>query len=234
MAQFMPWILDGLLVFLLLYCTYKGYRSGFARTVVSFIGYLLSVAVAAAVGNFAGHIFEKAARTPVLEFVNEKVGTAAGDDLQNAVLQFQEECPAILKNLLHYTQQGSQEISNAIDQTTLNISEAITDTMIMPALSALVHAIAFFVVFGICCFIVRKLVSMCSVLRKVPLIGSLNAVLGGILGCLEAMLVILLVASALNLIIAVTGGIGDYLTEDTVAHSHLFQFAYYLSPFSMK
>ena len=73
-----------------------------------------------------------------------------------------------------------------------------------------------------------------SALRKVPLIGSINAVLGGVLGCFEAMLVILLLASALSILIAVTGGIGDWMTEDTIAHSHLFQFAYYLSPFSMK
>lgn len=227
MEKFMPLILDVLVIFLLCYCTYRGYRSGFLKTVVNFLGYIISLAVAFAGSRILSEWITAGSRGYFLNFVTERMDFSAGAD--SIAEQWNQAMPASLIKAAEFLGIHVDKINP--DAAVSEIAGNVTDHVVMPIVGWLVQGILFLLLFGICCFLVRKLASALGVVRRVPLIGSVNALLGGIIGCLQCFVFLMIITSAISLIFGLTGGFEPYLTPNTVAESRLLHLIYTLNPF---
>ena len=78
--------------------------------------------------------------------------------------------------------------------------------------------------------IVRSLSKAFRGVRHIPLIGSVNSLLGGVLGLVQAAVVILIVVMALNLLIGLTGDGIPYLNNEAISKTYLFHYLYDLNP----
>lgn len=227
MENYTPLILDVLVILLLCYCTYRGYRSGFLKTIVNFIGYILSMAVAFAGSRALSQWISSMSRNHFMDFVSERIDLNTG--AESIAEQWNQSMPQAFIKAAEYLGIHVERIDP--DAAVSGIAASITDNVLMPIVSWFLQGILFFVLFGVCCFLVKRIARALGVVRKIPLIGSVNALLGGIVGCLQCFLFLMILTSAVSLLFGLTGGFPPYFTPETVSQSRLFQLIYTLNPF---
>ena len=106
----------------------------------------------------------------------------------------------------------------------------IADQMLYPIIYTLLQALFFLLLFFAIMVIVRSLSKVFRGVRHIPLIGPVNSLLGGVLGLVQAAVVILIVVMALNLIIGVTGDGIPYLNNEAISKTYLFRYIYDWNP----
>lgn len=233
MDKYMPYILDILVIVILFHTTYRGYRNGLIRTVAGLFGYLGALVVASVGSKLIGNLIVTASRNSLIRMVSDKVGTMVNLDREQIVSLLYENIPSYLMNPIQQLIGTPEELASKIDLGTVSFAENLTDSVLIPVISTLVQALLFFLLFAICSYLIRRLVRAMDIFQKVPFVGSLNAVLGGILGCLQSIIILLVISTAVSLLLALTGGISDVLTAQSISQTYLFQIFYKMNPFSL-
>jgi hypothetical protein len=77
--------------------------------------------------------------------------------------------------------------------------------------------------FAGCMLLVNALAGLLRGVNKIPLLGTVNALLGGVFGALQGMLYVFVGASVLWLLLTASGGSLPFLTGETVEKTFLFK-----------
>lgn len=93
----------------------------------------------------------------------------------------------------------------------------------------LLRSLLFFVIFGAAMTIVRRLSRASSAVKKIPLVGTANTVLGGAAGLIEAGLYIALITALLRIIIGLSGNIIPFVNTETIDNTVFYRYIYYFS-----
>lgn len=201
---------DILAVAVIAVLVYQAAKRGFIRTAVSWAGYLISVVVA----NFASphvaawlydNIVRDALRMVLVNRFDKLItegGTAAGS-LIDAV-------PDSLKRII--------EASGAIDSGTMDsvdsiahseaavIIEELIDMALRDPIMTILQGISFLALFTLMVVAVKYFSRLLTSVYKIPVIGTVNTLLGGIFGVLQSLLALFIGALVFNVLIAATGG----------------------------
>ena len=93
----------------------------------------------------------------------------------------------------------------------------------------LLRSLLFFVIFGAAMTIVRRLSRASSAVKKIPLVGTANTVLGGAAGLIEAGLYLALLTAFLRIIIGLSGNIIPFVNTETIDNTVFYRYIYYFS-----
>lgn len=236
-------LIDLVLVVIALLCIKKGSKDGFAKTIVSFAGIFIAIILAATASKpVANYVYTNFAKAPIESAIETSIETQLDKATESSPSAQQflegiegaiEKFPAFIKNALKTDDMQSQ-ISDKIAQVyTANVSEfsqKITDTVVkpilIPVLSAAAFIIIFIVVFVICVILSKAL----KIVNKLPLLGSVNSLLGGIIGFLKGLVIVLIVN---YIIVSVTSSGTDIfgiITSETVQSSLIMKNLASLNP----
>ena len=80
-------------------------------------------------------------------------------------------------------------------------------------------------------FVVSVIAKALGIINKVPLIGGLNKILGGVFGLLNAGIWCYILAGVVGLFIGLTNGNIDFMNNQIIDKTVLFKLIYQLSPF---
>ncbi|MBC8569228.1 CvpA family protein [Zongyangia hominis] len=226
MIDWIPLIYDLCVVGLVVYFVSISAHRGFVRTVIEFIGYFLSL-MAANYGAkfFSSAIFEKLLRPTVLDTVAKKLTEAGITDIASDVQTILAKVPDMLEDFLAKYGVKEDVLGNfkALANPSQPLPEAITDHVVGPIVVSVVELILFLILISLCFFLVRKFSWTLGGLRKIPIIGPANTILGGVVGALEGLLTVALIANLLNLIITATAGGFQYLNSGIIDQTVLFR-----------
>ena len=78
-------------------------------------------------------------------------------------------------------------------------------------------------------FVARRVVNVLGFVNKVPLLGPVNALLGGILGAGKGVIVFSLVSVALAVVVYLTGGENPFFNEEVINGTFLYHYIYNFS-----
>lgn len=93
----------------------------------------------------------------------------------------------------------------------------------------LLRSLLFFVIFGAAMTVVRRLSRASYAVKKIPLVGSANTVLGGAAGLIEAGLYLALLTALLRIIIGLSGNIIPFVNTETIDNTVFYRYIYYFS-----
>ena len=79
-------------------------------------------------------------------------------------------------------------------------------------------------IFILCAIIIRALASVFGAVRKIPVVGTLNAVLGAGVGVVFAVLVLFLLGIAGSLFIALSAGGVSWFNQEIIDQSFVYRF----------
>ncbi len=226
-------ILDAAFVVTVLVMIRSAYRRGFLQSVVQTIGYIAASILAFWGSRVLSEAVYQLFFRDSLRGKLEEALIAASDsgDLAERLQKVAETLPQFLQNLLSSSGMGpdalAEQLHGSVEESAAQLSNVILETAIHPLLTMLLQGICFLILFSAAMVLVRCLVKLLRGVRHIPLVGTLNAVLGGVMGLIQAAVVWFVVAVAIDFIIALTGGF-DWLNAQTVQEGFIFRHFYAL------
>ena len=194
---------DVLAIAILVYFVKNCARRGLASTVLSFSGYIVAAIVAKACSTAGANLLYKyVVRDALRVTLTRRLDTAfaAGGEAAKDILTL---LPAAFARLVEKSGQAQAVSSAAADAG--GVVEALLDTVLRDPLLSMLQGVSFLLIFSLCLLLVRRIARLFTGLYRVPLVGTLNTLLGGVVGVLQGVLVLCICAFAIRAVLAVSG-----------------------------
>ena len=186
-------IWDLALAALILYVMIRSIGRGFVSSFIHLLGLAAACIVAALLsGKAAAWLYDG--------YLAERLQTAVSDTLRQKLATF-------------------VELLDRIDPTD-TISAAAGDAL-RTVMVAFLTMVAFLIMFLLAMLIVRALAKLTRNVNRVPVVGGVNRVLGGVLGAAEAFLLCYLLGMAVTVLITISENRWGWLNTAVVQHSTL-------------
>lgn len=227
MEQYVPILLDVLVVVVIISMVKASARRGFVRTVIQFAGYLVSLGISSVVSRMAAiFVYDSFVRDGDCGFPLPQHpkchrpgdGDGGTDRRSGKPACHPAKCPLPSRG--------------GFDQRPLRPHRGFGGEdrrrrgghgggALRP--SAFCGPSSLFLAFSTCMLFVKSFARLFRGLYRVPLLGPANALLGGLVGGLEAVLVLYVAAVLVSLLQTLTGDTLPLLTQEAVARTYLFR-----------
>lgn len=225
-------VLDFIAVAVFTALVVKGYKKGFLKTIVLATGTLASLLVAFWLSRWlADLIFANMIRGSVLQNISDTLsGLSNSTSAAGAVPAVIAALPAFILNPM-LVQYGSKEtmiveIQKNVGDTLSDLGETITDTVVSPVVTMLLQMVLCLLIFIICVIIIKIIAKALGAVRRIPLVGTLNAVLGAVVGAVQGLIVLFLLGLVGNVLISLSGNALGWFNTEIIGKSFVYQFFY--------
>ncbi len=231
----MEWVIgiliDLIIVGIVVICARKGAKNGFAKTLVGFFAFAVAIVLAGVLcAPAANLVYDKGLREPIENTVYSTVeenfvgGELVGTTEQ--ISQFVDEgiskLPSFIKRLT-----GIEDKKDAVLETVNELKSAeikeITDEIVAkyvgPVVIRILSIFVFIILFVVLLLICKLLSKGLKLVNKLPLIGKLNALLGGVLGLLQGAIIVLIISWVLVAITSDGGSFLGIISAETIGSS---------------
>lgn len=231
----MSWLLlDGIVVVIFLYfiCTYV--HRGFVQSIIRFIGSVAAV-VAACIASrvLSTLVYSALIREKLIEQVQQLGSMQAVQSIDEAI----SHLPGILANLLYFTYgedlPSQVEAYLASSGSVTDIATRIVDDLFQPILVGLISVLLFVGLLIVLMLVVRLVARTFQGVNNLPVIGSINMLLGGLVGLLMGLLVMYVVTMLSGYVTALTNNTGFLLNEKTIEQTYLFRYIAAFNPLQL-
>lgn len=208
------------------------YRKGFLSMLIRLAGYLI-----ACVGGYLGSralaltTYQLFLRDKMALSINEAAASAVEQvDLTGKVQAALDGLPSLLQKAVTGWFGGTQAIADQFGElfsdSLTGIGDGVVEHIVYPILYPLLQSLYFLLLFAAIMVVVRFVARAFVHVRQVPIIGTLNALLGALLGAVQALLVFLIAVVAVQLLIRISGNQIPIFNEAVIEQTHLFCWLY--------
>lgn len=226
-------IYDAAFVAFLVYFIGRAARRGFMRSLVQIVGSIAALFLSLFLSNAISKVtFNSFFRPKLLNSFTGYVSSAEGSAEVGAEIGAAlNHLPKFVLHLLNMA--GAQDhIEQALTDASGQVAVAVVDNVISPVLVTFMRAVLFIVLFGICLFLVRHIARAFGVMRHIPILGTADGLLGGVLGIVQAFIAFYIVAVLCSILFSLFGS-SDYFSEDIIEKTYLFKIIYQVDPFHL-
>lgn len=208
-------------------------KKGFIASFVELVGYVLSLILAgyfsSALSNF---VYDKYLQTKITTALDSSIRDATtGLDWTDAVANAVKDLPGVVSDLISSVFTSlTNETQSFVYDNTFNIADGFISTTIKPMIISLLTSIFFVIIFTIILFLIKHTSKALSNVDDIPVLGTANRVLGGILGFAKSILIIFIIFMAMNLFIKLTDNQSEYINYDTMNKSLVYTFIDSINP----
>lgn len=213
-------IYDALTLAVVLLCIVIGYVRGAAKTVVSFVGYIVSFLVSVFLGDLLTQLIYD-------NFISEKIIDSIQETFTTQAVTTSVELPPFVSFVLKFTGFDYENaLVKAIDNAPSTVAiafETAVKPIIVSVLSFLLTAVIFILVSLLFRLIVRKILMF---VFELPVISSINKMLGALCGAVNSVFIISFIAFLLKLLMPYMNDIPYMFCESTIYNSYIFYHFY--------
>lgn len=212
-------------VFILFLLVDLGASRGFLRTVIGLAGTLAAVYVANRAGPIlARTLYDNVVRDAVSLMLQSRFESALAEgDVAGGLL---ETVPSGLRRLINPELYAAQTLTP--DSELGATADVFLDSLLREPLVSILNSVLFLILFTLMCLGVRYFSYLFGRVYRVPVLGTVNTLLGGILGVLQAGLALFVGALILRLVILISGGGWTWLNEGIMDDTYLWRVFYQL------
>ncbi len=224
-------LIDLIIIGIIVLCIRKGAKDGFAKTLVGFFAFAIAIILAGVLcAPVANLVYDKAVKAPVEDAVYSAVSenlvggelTGTAEQISSVVDNAIEKLPAFIKGITGIEEKKDAVIESVNQLKSADIKE-ITDNIVLkyiaPVVIRILSILVFIVLFVVLLFACKLLSKCLKLVNKLPLIGKLNAFLGGILGVLQGAIIALAVCWILVAVTNDGGSLFKIVTAETIESS---------------
>lgn len=217
-------ILDIISLIIVLIFTVIGVKTGSAKAICRLLSVVCSFLLAVFLSHFLAELVYNAfIKQTIIENISKVINDSALTTASEKASQFFASFPTVFSNSLSYFGVTEAKVSSMFDTSAVSSIESV----IMTPVVGLISIILFVILFVILLFVLKKVFGGISKIFRLPLIRVVDSVFGFVLGLVEGIFVVYLLALATKLIIPLTGGDLYILNEAYVADSMLFSLLYF-------
>ena len=216
----MNWVIGILIDIILVAIVLIGYKigkkDGFAKTLVSLLGFVIAILSATVlckpVANFVySNTVQKPVEAAVSSAIEQNLNSTVSSSKQQIAVAIDktiEGLPAFVRDVTGL-ENKKDDLVDSISELDIKLDGEVgielTKQYIQPLVVNFLSIIAFILLFAVVYLICKILAKSLKLVNKIPLLGRVNALLGGILGIVKGIVIAAVICFALN--IAVTNAI---------------------------
>ncbi len=212
-------IIDVAICALIVLIAVRSYKKGFAAALLGLCGSLISVFAAFKLSPLLSS-------TAYNVLFKNRIITAVSDRLGEG---FSNVAEAIDKTVPSFIYRAAQSLGVDISATTqlgetASLAESIEASIISPVVLLILRIVAIILLFAVFSFLVKLLSKLFKGLNSLPLLGSLNKLLGFLLGIISGCLFAAVICSLVSAITGLFGGKLLFITSAELAETNVFSF----------
>lgn len=224
-------LLDGIAVAVLIISIYRGGRQGLVQSIIRLVGSLAALIAALLLSKWlSAWLYESALQGGVYSYLSDKIPE---ETFSTATLaSFIENIPSSLLNLLQTTL--GIDLTSSLNSAFQNGRPALllflTNEVIGPVVLFLTTAILFLLLLILLGFLVRYLARLFRFVNDIPLLGSINSILGGVVGLIRGFLVLFVLAVFVDFLCSITNNSWEVLNQSIIQRTFLYQYLVQFNP----
>lgn len=198
-----------------------GASRGLVRTVIGLAGYVAAVFVArSGAPVIAGFLYDNVVRDALRLVLASRLedflanGGATAGELVDAI-------PSGLQRIM-----DDEAARQAFQVDAAQLVETLIDAALREPVLSILQGLLFLVLFMATLLAVRYFARLFTGLHRVPVIGALNTVLGGVFGVVEAAVALVVLSLSLQLIILFSGGGFAWLNAQIMDATYILRVFY--------
>lgn len=204
-------IIDICLILAVVLFAFIGSKRGFIKEIVSLVGVVVSVLLALWISDVgSGFIYKTAVEQPVYNTVSSTIAENIDEVISDSKSTLYDVVPEELVSVaekIGIDVDLSDKINAEGEKAAVvgNVAGKIMETVVEPVCTKAVAVIIFIVVFIISMILISLLAKALNIVAKLPVLNSLNAVLGTVVGCVRGAVISVAVCYGIYLILVVLG-----------------------------
>ncbi|MBR5495866.1 MAG: CvpA family protein [Oscillospiraceae bacterium] len=224
-----PVIYDVAIIIIALMFISKSMRKGFIASLITTLGYFASLALAIFGGKFLSKlIFAMFFEAPIANSIDSKISqTFNASSISGMLDGAVESVPKLFRGIIENQKITSAQMADQIGQQVisgeLSVGHAITQNYIQPIVCIILQIILSAILFSVLMFAVKIISRMARGVKRIPLLGPINKLLGGALGFVQASIIIYLVALLAGMILTAKPDGYEYLNYQIIDSTYLFK-----------
>lgn len=196
---------------------------GFYRGLLASLTDLAGDVGSAVAGAWLGHTFGSAV-------YRNTIGYAIGERLSNEVHGYGTAIADALEDMPYLPASLHQTLEQILNEAGEDMVPELVEAM-EPLLLPLVQGVIFLVVYVVLRIILKPLARLLTKVNHLPLVGSLNTLLGAVAGLLIGFVDDLILTTVVWVIGGLTGNAFALLSQTAMRQSYMFQFFAMINPF---
>ncbi|HJB39471.1 MAG TPA: CvpA family protein [Candidatus Ruthenibacterium avium] len=219
-------ILDVILIAVIVLTAFHYKKKGFVAGLLDLVGNLLALLVAwIASDRISPTVFENFFKQGLIEKITQTVQEQGTSGLTMLVENFSSILPG---GMAHEVTRSLQDIlgSGAPD-----LAVRIVDTILTPLIVPMITVVLFFIAFAVCKLVISMLVAVLTNINKIPVIGSVNELLGILVGVAGGVLNVVLLLCLIWAVVAITNNNLPVLNNDMLSGSMMYSLFSRYNPF---
>lgn len=228
-------VLDILFLVVVLLAIRNCARRGFVRTVVELVGWLVLVYAAFKLATpLAQQLYDRFLHESVSKAILERVQSAMQDTAAQTSQSLWSSLPGFVRAGFNMTQSGlEQTVADNISGGAEQICQMLMQSVITPALLLILRCVLIALIFALGTLLVRTVAISLNKLFSLPIVGSLNRTLGGVVGAVKGMILVLMLCVLLSLILTlIPEGLGPVNLE-MLESSYTYRFISGMDTFAL-
>lgn len=192
----MNYILDLALFGVFVLFVAMGVFRGFIRSAIHFLGSIIAACLAALLGGMAAQwLFDSLFREALVERVQSSINMLGTSDALSSVDNLLASLPDFIVRALADAGVTSATISRGIATQSGMAADSIV-SLLAPTFISFLKVLAVLVIFALLMVLVRVLAEILSSVLRLPVLGQLDSILGGVCGFLLALVLVWVVLAA--------------------------------------
>lgn len=206
----MTYIVDIIIIAVFLITVIVSYKKGFFRSLFDLVGTLLAVFAARVTSaNLAPKGFDMFIREPAKLTLTNSLGTVGTTDYGAQVESAINSIPDSLNGVMSFIGIDKQAVLDKISASDLaqgNLVDNIMENVVTPVGTAIIQFVLF-VILAVAITVVLKIVVrlLDFIIKRLPLVKSVNKALGIVIGVLRGLLTVLIVSMLIGVVVSFIG-----------------------------
>jgi uncharacterized membrane protein required for colicin V production len=224
-------ILDTGILIIILLSIFVCFRRGLIKSLLGVVSNVASIFISTYLGSLlTTFIYDSFIKENIISSISSSIAenvSSSSQSVESATNNLPDYVNTILGLFGYTTDSLNQGVTTAIESQSLGVAQAI-ESVLQPIVTAIIGFLLVIVLFIIIRLILRKLIRMIDKVAKLPVLNTVNKLLGGLLGIVDGFVIAYFaVAITAILLPLITGGsiAGDTL-KSFAEDSYIFGFFY--------
>lgn len=227
----MYWLLiDIIALFLIIVIIVVAYRRGFLRSLLSLFGFLIAGAFSFIFGKMiAEGIFDSLVRPWLTTLVETEVVAGTNNNIAAAVENMYVSLPGLFSGPLNFLFGSKEEITNSLNSAVTENAAGLTGSIVdllRPMIVVLISILTILILFILCSLALRVIDRLLIQVRRLPVIGTFDGLLGAVVGVLQALFWMFILVFLAKAVILLSAGELSWLNDEVVNSTLLFRWFY--------
>lgn len=219
-------ILDVILIAVIVLTAFHYKKKGFVAGLLDLVGNLLALLVAwIASDRISPTVFENFFKQGLIEKITQTVQEQGTSGLTMLVENFSSILPGGMADKV------TRSLQEILGSGAPDLAVRIVDTILTPLIVPMITVVLFFIAFAVCKLVISMLVAVLTNINKIPVIGSVNELLGILVGVAGGVLNVVLLLCLIWAVVAITNNNLPVLNHDMLSGSMMYSLFSKYNPF---